>query len=202
MRLFFAVAIPVELIARIEATQRELKKLMPDPTIRWSRPDQFHYTVKFLGEVSMAKAQRAIEAAEQVCYEARPFQLTLGGVGAFPNAQRPSVLWIGATEGSAQFEALARKLDEALARQHFRKESRAPTAHLTVARIKTYDGEASVAAGLKRATVGEIGTMTVDSIVLMRSILKPTGSEYTIVDRYRFRTPIDEVGEEEGNQEE
>lgn len=186
MRLFFAVSIPVEIIAAIENTQRQLQKIMDCPSIRWTRPDQFHYTVKFLGEVSMAKAQKAVEVAEEVCYRAKPFELSLGGLGAFPNAQRPSVLWIGATKGAVEFERLARELEEALARHHFRRESRPPTAHLTIARIKTYDAEASVASGLEKAKIGEIGTLTVDSIVLMRSILKPSGSEYSLVSRFRF----------------
>jgi len=187
MRLFFAVTIPPEVLMEIERVQADLRRLMDCPTLRWVRPDQFHYTVKFLGEQPVLKAQHAMETAGRVCDDLKPFSLTLAGLGAFPNARRPSVLWIGATEGSQQFEDMARKLDEALVREHFRRESKPPTAHLTIARIKTYDAEAAVAEGLSRATVGEIGTINVDSIVLMQSVLRPTGSEYTLVERFAFR---------------
>lgn len=187
MRLFFAVAIPPELADRIEQTQQELKRLMDSQTIRWVRRDQFHYTVKFLGEQPVPKAQKAAEIAEEICDRTRPFRLTLGGVGAFPNPRRPSVLWIGATGGTDEFVQLAERLDSALARHHFRRETKKPTAHLTVARIKTYEAEAAAAAGLERAQVGELGTMEVREIVLMRSELRPSGSEYFLVERFPFR---------------
>ncbi len=187
MRLFFAIAIPDEVAEGVLRAQDYLRRRMACPTIRWARRDQFHYTVKFLGEQPMPKARKAVEAAERVCEVTRPFVLTLDGIGAFPSRQRPSVLWIGASAGAAEFAALARSLDDALARERFRKETREPSAHLTIARLKTYEAEAAAAKGLTAAHVGEIGSLTADHLVLMRSLLRPTGSEYAVVERFPFK---------------
>jgi 2'-5' RNA ligase len=186
MRLFFAIAVPEELARRIAEVQEQLRAEMRDPGIRWTRPEQFHYTLKFLGEQPVQRAYKAVETAQAIAHSRRPFTLTLGGVGAFPNAQRPNVLWIGATAGQEALISLAQDLDAALAREHFRRETKPPKAHLTLARIKTYDAEIAVSAKLPRVNVGEIGSLEADAMVLMQSVLKPTGSEYTVVERFRF----------------
>lgn len=186
MRLFFAITIPHDLIRRLADVQDELRAQMPDPGIRWTRPDQFHYTLKFLGEQPVQRAYRAVEAAQAIAKDRKPFTLTLGGVGAFPNAQRPNVLWIGATQGHDELVSLARDLDEALARERFRREPKPPKAHLTLARIKTYDAEVAVSARLQRVSVGEIGSVEVNRMVLMQSILKPSGAEYTEVESFKL----------------
>jgi 2'-5' RNA ligase len=186
MRLFFAVTLPDELIEKISEAQARLRAAVGDEGVRWTRPDQFHYTLKFLGETPAPRAYKAVDAARAVCEGQQPFAITLGGAGAFPSDQRPSVLWIGATAGAEPLIDLAVRLDKALVRQGFPRENRPPKAHLTLARIKTYAGEAAAARALKTVQIGEIGTAVVGGIVLMQSALKPTGSEYTIVEKFGF----------------
>lgn len=187
MRLFFAVDLPEDLKAEVGKLQTSLSRRMADPTIRWVRPALFHYTLKFLGDLNQARAQAAIEAVEPVCKAAAPFTLRLAGLGAFPSPSRPSVVWIGASEGADDFTSLAQTIDQALARVRFRMESRPPTAHLTLARIKTYAAEVSVSAGLQRIEIGEIGAFRVERIVLMRSVLSPAGPDYTAVEAFALR---------------
>jgi len=189
MRLFFAIPLPDEVIARISAVQEQLRAAIGEDGVRWTRPDQFHYTLKFLGEQPVARAEKAVEVAYAVRSEQTPFELTLGGVGAFPNHQRPGTLWLGATAGAEALTDLAARLDAALARQRFPRENRPLKAHLTLARIKSYAGEIAAARALKTAQVGEIGVVTVDRFVLMQSTLKPSGSEYTIVAEFKFISP-------------
>lgn len=189
MRLFFAITVPSELIEKLTAVQDQLRAEMPDPGIRWTKPEQFHYTLKFLGEQPVQRAYTAVEVVQTIARAQRPFTLTLGGVGAFPNVERPNVIWIGATQGQEELVGLARDLDSALARERFRREPKPPKAHLTLARVKSYDAEVAVSARLPRVTVGEIGSIEVDYMVLMQSILRPSGAEYTEVERFRFEGP-------------
>lgn len=186
MRLFFAVTLPEEIIAQIGAVQAELRAVIGEDGVRWTRPDQFHYTLKFLGEQSLSRAERAVATAQAVREASAPFALTLGGVGAFPNSQRPSTLWLGVIVGTEALSDLAARLDQALARQHFPRERRPLKAHLTLARIKSYAGEIAVARALKTAHVGEIGPLLVDRFVLMQSVLKSSGAEYAIVAEFTF----------------
>ena len=186
MRLFLALMIPEELIARVADVQKELRKVILTDGVRWTRPEQFHYTVKFLGETSTGQAQKATDCTAAFCEHAAPFEIHLAGIGAFPNSSRPSVLWLGAAEGADALTQLAAGLDEALHREGFPKERKPAKAHLTLARIKSYAGEMAAARALRTAEVGAIGSFTADGIVLMQSTLKPGGSEYAVVERFRF----------------
>jgi len=187
MRLFFAVLLPDDAIEALKRAQEELQTTINEGGISWVRPHQFHYTVKFLGETTPARARIAIEAAEAIQEDLVPFRVTLGGLGAFPNRERPSVVWVGATEGGEELARSAQLLDDRLGQVGFSKEKRAFTAHLTLARIKTYAGEVAAARLLKTAHWGDLARVQVDRFVLMRSTLHPTGAEYTVVDEFPFR---------------
>src|SRR2546423_3540141 len=96
MRLFFAVTLPEETLARIGEAQNRFRSLADDPGVRWTRSEQFHFTIKFLGETQPARARRAVEVGHAVQGTRQPFDIRIGGLGAFPNGQRPSTIWIGA----------------------------------------------------------------------------------------------------------
>ncbi|MGC8669407.1 MAG: RNA 2',3'-cyclic phosphodiesterase [Chthonomonadales bacterium] len=187
MRLFFAVLLPEDVLAVLQRSQDELRHTICAGGISWVRPHQFHYTLKFLGDTTPARARVAVEAAEAIQEKLAPFQVTLGGLGAFPNAERPSVLWVGASAGGPRLSHVAYLLDEQLGRVGFSKEKRPFTAHLTVARIKTYEGEAAAARLLRTARWGDLAAARIDRFVLMRSTLRPTGAEYTVVDEFLFQ---------------
>src|SRR5690242_12742449 len=149
MRLFFAITISEELILKISETQNRLRAKIGDDGVRWTTPEQFHFTLKFLGEQPAHRTQQAIDAGFAICEGLKPFDLTVGGLGAFPNAQRPGVLWAGASEGGEQFAHLAESLDALLARLSFPRERKPLSAHLTLARIKGYAGEKAAVRALR-----------------------------------------------------
>jgi 2'-5' RNA ligase len=187
MRLFFAVTLSEEIIARVTDVQLNLRKAIGDEGVKWTRPEQFHYTLRFLGEQPAPKAHIAVEVAQALAADCQEFDFSLSGIGAFPNMQRPSTLWVGASAGVEPLTNLANLLEWRLQRAGFRKESQAFNAHLTISRIKGYAGEMAAVKTLKTADVGELGTIRLDRFVLMQSALKPTGSEYTIVEEFRLK---------------
>jgi RNA 2',3'-cyclic 3'-phosphodiesterase len=186
MRLFFAVLLPDEMITAVQTAQDQIKARAGESDIRWTQPEQFHYTLKFLGEQAAPKARAAVEVAQVVAARTAPFTLTLAGAGAFPSSDRPSTLWIGASDGAEEMSRLAAELDKGLVGQGMPREKRAMKAHLTLARIKTYKGEAAAARALRNVEIGEIGSITVDRFCLMQSDLRPTGSVYTVVEEFGF----------------
>ncbi len=186
MRLFFAALLPEPLVARVLEVQQQLRARVGDDGVRWTRPDQFHYTLKFLGEQPPARANRAVEAALAAREGPSRFSLTLTGVGAFPNERRPSTLWTGAGEGADRLAELAASLERLLVKEGFARENRPFKPHLTLARIKSYAGEIAAAKALKTAEIGEIGAAPIDRFVLMQSTLKPSGSEYAILEEFAF----------------
>jgi RNA 2',3'-cyclic 3'-phosphodiesterase len=192
MRLFFAVTLPDELVEKVLEAQAALRELVGDEGVRWTKPEQFHYTLKFLSEQSAARAERAVECAEAARESHAGFAMTLGGLGAFPSDQRPSTLWLGATAGADTLAAIAADLDTRLTGHGFPRENKPLKAHLTLGRIKTYKGEAAAARALRKMAEDPrwsgLGSFRVDRFVLMRSTLKPEGSEYAVVDEFHLNT--------------
>jgi RNA 2',3'-cyclic 3'-phosphodiesterase len=82
---------------------------------RSARPAASHLTLRFLGDVAPERNAALAVALEGVARASRPFVLRLEGVGAFPTADRPRVVWIGVTTGRTEIVELARAVRGALA---------------------------------------------------------------------------------------
>jgi 2'-5' RNA ligase len=139
------------------------------PDLRWSRPEQRHITVKFFGPVPDVDALAAFVADAVRARE--PFTLTLGGGGAFPNARRASVLWVGVRQGSDALTALA---------EPFVEDERRFRAHLTLARVNRSRDLRDAIAALDAC--GESDPWTVEELVLYDS----DGSLHTEQARFRL----------------
>ena len=74
--------------------------------VRPVSPDNFHFTLLFLGETSDAQAEKVKEKLAVIKFE--PFSITYTGVGAFPNASNARAIWVGVdSEGAQKLQALA-----------------------------------------------------------------------------------------------
>lgn len=188
-RLFFAVLLSEEVREAIVRVEEQLRATAGDTGIKWVQPEQFHYTLKFLGETPEEKIPAVIEAAQVVAAQHTPFALTLAGVGAFPNERRPQILWIGASEGFPVLARLAESLEGELAARGFPRENRRFNPHLTLARAKSPAGEAAIARVLagqaaERNKVDKFGVIPIAKFVLMRSELRPAGPNYTVEETF------------------
>tara|TARA_B100000315_G_C14448163_1_gene527814 strand:+ start:292 stop:684 length:393 start_codon:yes stop_codon:yes gene_type:complete len=120
-----------------------------------------------------------------------PFPLQLTGIGAFPNENRPRIIWIGLQDDSGMLLRLQKSLGKKLQRLRFPKEGRKFTPHLTLGRIRTptRDGEVvSWISSLKAISPGEgeDAPFLVDRFYLMRSELRPSGAIYSVLEEVLF----------------
>ena len=194
-RLFIAIAIPEGVKARIEGTQAELRRALPDANARWIRPDQFHLTLKFLGDVEAARLDPLGQATRAACRGFTPLRLRAEGVGCFPDLRRPRVLWTGVSDGSGQLLRLQEAV--ALATQDFTAEQKEEhfTGHITLARfkgIKRSQAEA-LAAAAPGLTARLFGEWTAHKIDLMRSVLLPQGAQHTSLAEIALGGPPSEL---------
>ena len=180
-RLFIAVAIPEAVKAEIERTQAELCRALPDGNARWTRPEQFHLTLRFLGEVEAARVDALGEATHNACRGFTPLRLRAEGLGCFPDRRRPRVLWTGVRDETDQLPRLQEAV--ALATRDFTTEAKEEhfTGHVTLARFKGIkrsqaESLAAAAGGLTKRLFGE---WTAYQIELMRSELLPQGARHT-----------------------
>ena len=184
MRLFFSVPVADEARSSAAAALRAMKRAAGDAPLSWTKDEQLHFTLAFLGEQQEESLPRLREAAA-ACGAQRAFDLSLSGAGAFPNPRRPRVLWLGAEEGARELEGLAARLQDGLRSAGFALEERPFRAHLTVARVKP-GGERGAARALGAAPQGEIARMRVDRLCLMHSKLSPRGAQHALVHEIRL----------------
>ncbi len=161
-----------------------MKRAAGEAPLSWTKPEQLHFTVAFLGEQPDEALSRLRDAAAP-CGELRAFDLRLQGAGAFPDPRRPRVLWLGTGQGAAELEELAARLQGGLRAAGFRLEDRPFRPHLTVARVKP-GGERGAARALQAAPPGEIARVNVAQLCLMQSQLGPQGARHSLVHEVRL----------------
>lgn len=147
--------------------------------VKWARPDSIHLTLKFLGEVSSDILPQLEAAALRACEPTLPFILQVAGAGAFPGLNRPQVVWIGVSDPSQSLPDVAARLNALAAPLGIPSEKRPYRPHLTLGRVRS-EGPAPELAGRIRGLEGLVGpSFNVERLVLMESVLKPSGAQYS-----------------------
>jgi len=144
--------------------------------VSWVRPENLHWTLKFLGDVDLTDVATISAALQQVARETEPFEVVAQGVGAFPRLERPRTLWLGVSQGGEQLAELADRIDAALAPLRFKPEGRRYTPHLTLGRVRGRHHLAELSEALSEHADFHAGTVLVDEIVIFSSQLQPGGS--------------------------
>ncbi|HTT66765.1 MAG TPA: RNA 2',3'-cyclic phosphodiesterase [Gemmatimonadales bacterium] len=181
VRLFVAVNLPADERRRAWAAAAPLRAAhLP---VRWVAEDVLHLTLRFLGEVEPERVPGIEEALRGAVRAARPFTVTLGGVGAFPSLGKPRVVWVG-IEHHPALELLANDVELALMALAFEPELRPFSPHLTLGRAERSARPAAFKDFARLAAeVGYTGSTTVESVDLMQSTLGPHGASYAVLSR-------------------
>ncbi|MBW3543307.1 MAG: RNA 2',3'-cyclic phosphodiesterase [Planctomycetes bacterium] len=161
---------------------RPLKELLERLTTMGSavRPlyfDNLHVTLKFLGETDPADVTRIAAIVEQAVEGVSAFEARLDGLGAFPHARRPSVVWAG-LQNAESLSDVVRRLERELKRLGFPKERRKFAPHVTLARVRSRAPDALMEL-LAEHAAASFGTARIDCVIHYRSDLKTTGALYT-----------------------
>jgi 2'-5' RNA ligase len=179
MRLFIALNLPKKERERIHRASRPLRER--DLPVRWVEAEDYHLTLKFLGEVRPALQERVEEVLDRVAHKTPPCEVKLGGFGAFPTVRRPRVIWAG-VEASPELRCLKQDLEWGLAEHGFERETRAFHPHLTLGRAGE-EGGAGAFRGLDDLVAGLSyrGSVIVRGVDLMRSHMSRAGSRYSVL---------------------
>src|SRR6185295_982766 len=101
-RVFCAVELPEAFRQRITRHIVRLKEAAPDAQASWSRTDNIHLTLKFLGDIPQTTVEKLSEAASRAVEGVGPFTIRLEQTGAFPPHGSPRVLWIGVKDSEGK----------------------------------------------------------------------------------------------------
>ena len=178
MRVFIAIELPEDIRRALADIQRQLRPVTS--SARWVPAESIHLTLKFLGEVPETRIVDIDESLAGLTW--LPFQVNVSGVGFFPGARSPRVLWAGLT--ASTMADLALELDARMERFGFDKEKRAFRPHITLARAKDTRFDAALVEHARRFEEFSFGSFTVDRCFLFQSTLKGPGAVYTKLKEY------------------
>jgi 2'-5' RNA ligase len=192
IRTFVAVELPEDVLTHLESVQRGLRKAIgsAESAVRWVSPEAIHLTLQFLGNVPRAQVPAVEQALRDACAGARPTQVGTAGVGAFPNPNRPRVVWIGLEGGLQPLFDVERAIGRALTPLGY-KPDKPFNPHLTLGRVREHvrpDEVAAIARVLADAAKRPPRQISfrVGAVSLMQSTLQPGGSVYTQLAEFKF----------------
>ena len=134
--------------------------------------DQWHLTLQFLGDDADVEAvTTALDG-----FSVRGGRVRLGGAGAFPNARRGRVLWIGVAEGGDVLARLAQGVAERLAPVGYEPDSKPFRPHLTIVRCSSPTDLRAPVAALDAESFGS--DWCLDALTVYESVLRPEGARY------------------------
>ena len=162
--------------------------------VAWIAPGNLHLTLKFLGSVPEERIDAVAGALREASVDVGPFNACIRGLGAFPSARRPRVVWAGVTEGAADMIELAGRVDLALAALGFPRDERPFSPHVTLGRVREPGRNPALTEALASGATREFGQMQVPSASLMRSELGRQGARYTELTTVRLGRPVSDSG--------
>jgi 2'-5' RNA ligase len=184
-RLFIAIDLSPDVRRWLEKARSVLEPGMPAGTVRWVDPQGIHITLKFLGEVAVNRIDGVCAAMGQAVSGESPFSLTVEGLGCFPNTARPRVVWAG-VRAEPKLIGIQKRLEDILSATGFPRERRAFSPHLTLGRVKDGANENQlqrIGAAVESARMETPAGMEAGGLCLFRSILRPSGAEYSVLYR-------------------
>ena len=100
-----------------------------------------------------------------------PFEVRIGGAGAFPAPARPRVVWLGIASGTPELTTLAAALGDEMALRGWPRDERPFRVHLTLARADGIPGAGGAVAALAEAAADLDAAWTADRLVVYESEL-------------------------------
>jgi RNA 2',3'-cyclic 3'-phosphodiesterase len=125
-RLFTALEIPRDAALSLSLLRGGL------PGARWIDVENYHLTLRFIGDVEGHVADEIANALDRV--RRPPFPVTLSGVGAF-GSKKPHAIWAGVAP-SPDLNALQAEIERICQRIGVPSDPRKFVPHVTLARLK------------------------------------------------------------------
>jgi len=183
LRLFVAIPMPETVRNETTGVQRELQRLVPGDAIRWTKPEQFHLTLRFLGDVPVERVPALQETVNAVCAGVSALCLRAQGIGFFPNARSPRVIWVGVNDGEGRLVDLQKKIEGAV--QPFTQETGSGkfVGHVTLGRVKFLKRPEieKLAAQARSVQDRSFGEWTANEIEIIQSRLSSAGAEHSLL---------------------
>jgi len=179
-RVFIAINLPEDIKKKLAG----YKEKWPELPIKWTKLNNIHITLAFLGYVADEEIINICKAVKEAGSKHSSFSVNLFKICYGPADKKPPrMVWV-IGEKSEEFASLKHDLDKSLAIS----EKRQFSPHITLGRIRKWEWQ-RIEPEERSSVDEEIDlSFSVDSIELMESVLKKGGPEYTILESYNLKT--------------
>lgn len=180
------IGLPLRVNQVFLQARHNLMNALNEERISWTNPDQYHVTLRFIGDTEQSLIKKIGNAMHGEMASPEQIRLETSGLASFGPRKRPRVIWVGFDESSF-FNSLKLELDRILELCGIPSTKQEFTAHLTLGRVRSLQD-------LQRyyLTVEEMhqqfnSSVIFEKMVFFRSILGPIGPQYQILDEIKFR---------------
>ncbi len=185
-RIFIAINLPEYIKKELYGYQDK----WPELPCSWTKKDNLHITLSFLGYLTDEEMLSVCNVAKQVAKLHRSFSIKLNKIIFGPPKKNPPRMVWAQGETSAEFSRLRNDLEKVMEASEnipFLKEGRIFSPHITLARIQTWQFRQMELE--ERPNVNEDINLSfeADSIEVMESELKKGGPEYIILESCKFK---------------
>jgi RNA 2',3'-cyclic 3'-phosphodiesterase len=187
VRVFFAVPSDPMWVESARRLVGQLREKLPRAS--WTRPESWHLTLHFLGEVAEDAVARFAAEIEPVAMETVPGDLIARPATVFPDRGRPRVVGVGfePSPGLESVSSLAARGAEIAARLGLRTEDRAFHPHVTFARLREPWPRPAVDDYAREVEAWAFPAWNARSCVLFQSLLEPSGAVHTPLHEWTFQ---------------
>jgi len=163
-----------------------LKKTFWDEQIKWVDTNNFHLTLRFLGNTTREQLYQLVDCFDDLSGSVNSFDLNIKGTGYFKSKGQPRVLFVKINE-SETLNQLAQAVEKCAVAAGFEEELKPFKAHLTLGRIKFLQNKTKFFSLVDELAETEYQQVHVSEFILYQSILRPEGPIYKVIKKFELK---------------
>ena len=183
-RLFIAVKINPD--NSFLGWYKQIKELLQEEDIRWTKTENFHITLQFLGDTNVRSIPVISSALKLSVVSHKPFRFSLSGIGVFRSLSYPKVFWIG-LKNTGELSLIKESIDDQLKSIIDLKVNENFKPHLSLGRMKRIKDIKHFRELITRYNDHEFLEVGVEEVILYESILHREGPVYNVLDIIAIR---------------
>lgn len=183
-RLFIAIKlIPDDNVLK---TYYSLKHATRNDKINWVDPNNFHLTLKFLGNTSEDKIDCICKVINNTVKSHNKFEFDIDKTGVFGSRYKPRVIWFG-IEKQETIMSFGEELINNLDNAGYPKDRQNFVPHFTIGRIRGKLDKQLLNMEIEKIKRSFLQRVLVDEIILFESILTSKSPIYEVIDSFQLK---------------